>query len=227
VLLHGQPGKGAEFRRVIDALGPSVDVVAPDRPGYGDNLSPAGGIDRNLEWLIALVEADAEGRVPLIVAHSWAGGVALALARRRPDLVRGIVLLGSVGPDAVTRLDRVLARPAEFLAARLVSRGRAGAAPGMRARLRAATVAFLVEQAALVGELPPLLDDLDRITAETTIVSGSRDRVVRPATAEALAAALPTAALVTVPNGGHRLHRTHPDLVAGVIHRALAGSGRP
>lgn len=53
VLLHGQPGAGAEWHRVVDALGESFDAVAPDRPGYGHNSLPAGGVVANVDWLEA------------------------------------------------------------------------------------------------------------------------------------------------------------------------------
>jgi len=84
VLLHGQPGNAAELRQVVDAHGPSVDVVAPHRPSCGDNSSPAGGIERNLDWSIALVEADLQGRAPRVVAH--------------PDLVAGVIRRALAGP---------------------------------------------------------------------------------------------------------------------------------
>ncbi len=222
VLLHGQPGRGTEFGRVIDALAPTVDAVAPDRPGYGDNPLPAGGVGANVDWLAGLVDTGRGSGAPLVVAHSWAGGVALALALHHPDLVRGLVLIGSVGPGAVSRMDRVLAVPAGALAA---ARATSGTAPRRRARRRAVVAAFLAEQVALVRELPLLLSQLDRIATPTTVIGGGRDRVVPPATALSLVAALPRAELVSVPDGGHRLHRTHPELVAGVIGRALAGSG--
>lgn len=214
VLLHGQPGRAGEWARVIEALGP-IDVVAPDRPGYGHNPLPAGGVGENVEWLRERLEADGGG-APLIVAHSWAGGMALALALRRPDLIRALVLVGSVGPGAITRFDRLLARP---LAGGVRAAPRS---PATRRARRAGVVrAFLTEQGALIRDLPPLIDQLGRITTPTLVIAGTRDHIVRFATARALASRLPNAELVSVPGGGHRLHRTHPELVAAVVRRAL------
>jgi pimeloyl-ACP methyl ester carboxylesterase len=218
VLLHGQPGSGKEWRRVIDALGPSVVALAPDRPGYGNNPLPAGGLAANVRWLGRHLDG---GPGPaLIVGHSWAGSVALSLALARPELTRGLVLVGSVGPGAITWVDRALAHPAVGSVA-----DRWGARVGRRPARRApaALLAFLTEQTSLVRDLPAVLDALERITTPATVIAGTRDRVVPPATARRLAERLPNAELVSVA-GGHQLHRTHPRLVAGVIRRALAQS---
>ena len=86
------------------------------------------------------------------MGHSYGGGVALLLAARRPTLVAGLVLVGSVGrSDSIGAFDRVLALPGvgeAMTVAGLVTLGRAPAAdapvgrraaPGeLRARLAAA-----------------------------------------------------------------------------------------
>ena len=47
-----------------------------------------------------------------IVTHSWASGIALALATLAPERLDGMVLLAPVGaPESVTLLDHVLAVP--------------------------------------------------------------------------------------------------------------------
>src|SRR5437879_9620324 len=102
VLLHGQPGTGAGWRGVVAALGDDFDVVAPDRPGYRSNREPPGGLAHNADWVASVVEAGADEQPTVVVGHSWAGGIALELAARRPESVQGLVLLASVGPGAVT-----------------------------------------------------------------------------------------------------------------------------
>lgn len=240
VLLHGQPGGGTEWHRVAVTLGREVTVMAPDRPGYGGNPLPAGGLPSNVEWLTGLVEADPAGRPALVVAHSWAGGLALAFALRRPDLVRGLVLVGSVGPGEVSRTDMLLASAAKARPFRVASHavrrmgegstrsggtGLLAALTRRGARVRRGVVGFFVEQAALVRDLPAVVDRLEDITTRTVVLSGTHDRIVRLDTAKALAARLPNAELISVP-GGHLIHRTHPDLVADVVRRLLAASSR-
>jgi pimeloyl-ACP methyl ester carboxylesterase len=247
VLLHGQPGAGAEWHRVVDALGDSFDVLAPDRPGYGHSALPAGDVVANVDWLEQLLDQGSDGQAAVIVGHSWAGSVALSLAIRRPDLARGLVLVGSVGPGAVSWMDRLLARPVLGAVATWPAFRVAGAVlrpvlaktePEGPARERAlgalqANVArgvwrtFLTEQRAVVSELPGLFDQLDLVTTTTMVVAGTRDRVVPYASARALAAQLSNAELVEIARGGHQLHRTHPELIAGVVRRLVADTARP
>lgn len=244
VLLHGQPGSGAGWHRVVDALGDSIEVVAPDRPGYGNNPLPGGGLHNNVEWLSGLIEDGDRSEPVVVVAHSWAGGVALELARRRPELVSGLVLVGSVGPGAINLVDRVLTIPflgealmrpffwfGDPYVRRLVKREVGDAA--MREQLLASADAnrargvwrtFLTEQAALVSEMPAVLEDLGAIPTPTVVVAGTRDRVVPFTTAAALTAQLANAELVAVERGGHTLQRSHPRVIAQAVHRVASAS---
>lgn len=245
VLLHGQPGVGAEWQRVVEDLG-GLDVVAPDRPGYGFNPRDAAGIAANADWLTGEV-VEGSPAPSVVVGHSWAGSVALALGLHNARRVRGLVLVASVGPGAITRMDRVLAhsqlgpalmRPALAAAHMALPRVLRRTEPNADARraLRRAFDAnyrrgvwrsFLVEQDALLRELPTLLDGLEQIALPTVIVAGTRDRVVPFATARALADRIPNAELVTVQGGGHLLHRTHPEVIADAVRALMHDSAAP
>jgi pimeloyl-ACP methyl ester carboxylesterase len=108
LLLHGQPGEGASWLPVTERLVRGYRVLAPDRPGYGATVEGAMGMAANADVLAALLRQ--RGAAPaVVVGHSWAGGVAILMAIRHPDVVRGLVLAGSVGtPDSVNGLDRLL-----------------------------------------------------------------------------------------------------------------------
>ena len=219
VLLHGQPGVGAAWRRVVGMLDGTLDVLAPDRPGYGRNARPAGGIIGNVEWLTELLDEHGDGLPTVVVAHSWAGGPALELAYRHPAAVSGLVLVGSVGPDALTRVDHVLATPGfTRTVTRIASYAR---------RHPSRWNTFVVEQQALFTELAEVLDHLESVATPAVVIAGRRDRVTPFAASEALAARLPQAELVAVPKGGHALHRTHPEVVAHAIRRMLGDVARP
>jgi pimeloyl-ACP methyl ester carboxylesterase len=111
VLLHGQPGSGTDWILVARRLATDFEVVTPDRPGWGRTGGPAGGFARNAEAVVELL--DRLGRERVIVAgHSWAGGVALALALDHADRVAGVVLVASVAPGQPVSLgDRALGAP--------------------------------------------------------------------------------------------------------------------
>ncbi len=112
VLLHGQPGVGQDWERVVEALDGAVRLLVPDRPGYGRTGGPAGGCGANADAVIDLLDRAGIEHRPPSPAHSWAGAVALDLAQRHPDRVTAIVLVSSVGgPGSIGHLDRLLAAP--------------------------------------------------------------------------------------------------------------------
>src|SRR5262252_2871117 len=117
VLLHGQPGTGADWQQVADRLPDSLGVLALDRPGYGTSPQPAGGFTAGARAVVAEMDARGIDRA-VLVAHSYGGGVALATAQLAPERVEALILLASVGPGCLTWADRVLAGPVsgEFLA---------------------------------------------------------------------------------------------------------------
>jgi pimeloyl-ACP methyl ester carboxylesterase len=77
---------------------------------------------------------------------------------------------------------------------------------------------FHEEQRALLDELPQLRDGLPRLSASTTVVVGTHDRVTSPADGRTFAAAV-GAHLVEL-DGGHLLPLQRPDDVADAIAAA-------
>jgi pimeloyl-ACP methyl ester carboxylesterase len=111
VLLHGQPGTAADWTGVVPRLEADFTVVAVDRPGWGRTGGPAGGFATNAAAVLDLLDRLGLRRA-VVVGHSWAGGVALALALAAPERTAGLVLVASVAPGQPTgRLDRLLGAP--------------------------------------------------------------------------------------------------------------------
>ena len=98
LLLHGSPGSSADFL----ALGPLLVgerlVIAPDLPGFGHSERRVAdySIAAHAEYALELLDHLAIREVDL-VGFSMGGGVALELAARRPDRVRSLTLLSSIG----------------------------------------------------------------------------------------------------------------------------------
>jgi pimeloyl-ACP methyl ester carboxylesterase len=111
VLLHGQPGTGADWAVVAPRLAAAFEVIVADRPGWGRTAGPAGGFATNAVAVIDLLDRLDRPRA-VLVGHSWAGGVALAVAQAWPERTAGLVLLASVTPgQAAGRIDRLLGAP--------------------------------------------------------------------------------------------------------------------
>lgn len=96
VLLHGNGSMIQDFLSsgLLDRAAESHRVIALDRPGYGHSSRPRGRL-----WTPeaqAEIIAKALGRLGVekatVFGHSWGCLVAVALARKRPDLVGRLVL---------------------------------------------------------------------------------------------------------------------------------------
>ncbi len=112
VLVHGQPGAGADWAVLANLLSGDHRVLAPDRPGWGSDTRAAMGIAANADVLEALLEAAGAQSPVTVVGHSLGGGIALELALKHPERVGSLVLVGSVGVSgSLSGLDRLLAVP--------------------------------------------------------------------------------------------------------------------
>jgi pimeloyl-ACP methyl ester carboxylesterase len=107
VLLHGLGGAASNWTELAPELAREHRVIVVDLPGHGGS-SPLPALP-NLEPFadrVGLV-LQREGVHPaVVVGHSLGCVVALRLAMRSPDLVRGLVLISAAGIGSTTRRAR-------------------------------------------------------------------------------------------------------------------------
>jgi pimeloyl-ACP methyl ester carboxylesterase len=96
VLLHGNGSMIQDFESsgLIDLAAKNYRVIVIDRPGFGHSDRP-----RNVIWtpdaqaeLIKLALDRLSVSNATVLGHSWGASVAVALALKYPDLIRGLVL---------------------------------------------------------------------------------------------------------------------------------------
>jgi pimeloyl-ACP methyl ester carboxylesterase len=232
VLLHGQPDISVSFwplRAALHArLGHSVQVIVPDRPGYGANLRASTDFAGNAEWLEGILRRTGAGPV-VIVGHSWAGGVGILTASRSRTPIAGLVALASIGPDCLLPIDPWLARPiiGEVLSFASLRIGRPillhgplgilrqhlseterryGRASAMAMLARPVWRSFLAEQRTLVQQLPDINRALREVAVPALVLHGSADALIPAVTPVALAQLLPNARRIELAGAGHDLH---------------------
>jgi pimeloyl-ACP methyl ester carboxylesterase len=255
VLLHGQPGAGADWQQLTDLLPSELRTVAVDRPGYGANPYAAGGFYEGAREVVSVLDAKGIDRA-VLVGHSYGGGVALATAQIAPERVEALILLASVGPGCLDGWDRLLAAPFAgpvcAIAAWWLTPWFARARLARIARRRGRPLGpeeyvnwqvwsqvshdhgpiwrtFLTEQRALVDELDDLVAGLPRVQAPSLVLADPDDALIPRRVSEALHASLPSAGLELLSGVGHHLPRRAPGIVAGAIVGLLleldAGTG--
>ena len=180
VLLHAPGESGAEWSRVIAELAATHTVIAPELGG--DEGSGAGdgrlGAALVLRRLAAVIE-DSGGAAAVLVGHSHGGVVAARFAARRPDLVRALVLVDTLGlaplrPRTALALIPFLARTGDATG-RPLSNGAAVDVRALRAGMRRRIDALAVAHA----------EELEEIAAPTTLIWGREDLRVPLAVAAA------------------------------------------
>lgn len=96
LVLHGLTDSGRCWVDLVERLGATYRIVAPDALGHGesDRFTPEQLESPDpIEHMYRATETLLEDVGPaLVMGHSMGGGLAAALAVRRPDLVRTVVL---------------------------------------------------------------------------------------------------------------------------------------
>lgn len=217
--LHGQPGAGADFAGVCRWVDPTVEVVAPDRPGWGANPMEPTTISGNAEWALAQVGHARS----VVVGHSFGAAIAVRMAELAPPHVAGLVLVApAVSMRAILAIDRLLG-------VRIL--GQVGATVIMGSRLGRGPVdalprgrrSFLVEQKHLLHELGLVERALGVIDVPVAVVAGLRDRVVPAGAVLDAIDRVRHGSVDLVLDGGHDLVRTHPWRVASAVARSARG----
>ena len=206
-------------------------VVAPDLPGHGRSAgTPLVSIGAMADWIAVLLAAAGIGAAAL-VGHSMGSLVALEAARRHPERVRALGLIGTtmrmpVHPD-------LLAESAanSITAIQMLSRwghGYGAALGGCKAPgLWMTGTAERVLDRALPGVLHSDLAACNAwqdgeaaaaaVTCPTVIVQGSRDVMTPLRAAQALAAAIKGARLTVLEGAAHMLLAERPDEVIAAL----------
>lgn len=100
LLLHGFPSASHQFRRLIDVLGDTHHVIAPDYPGFGHSDAPAsasegGPFAYTFDHLSEIVERFVArlglSRLVLYV-FDFGAPVGFRLALRRPEWIAGLII---------------------------------------------------------------------------------------------------------------------------------------
>jgi len=253
LLLHGTGASSHSFAGLVRHLASDFTLVVPDLPGHGfsriqglDVLS-LPGMAAALRALVAELDLDPQ----FLVGHSAGAAVALRMLLDGLDAADGVVSInGALLPFSglqgrlFSPLARMLAAgggPARYVATRA---GR----PAIMRRLidstgsclddedlifyqrLAGNVAHVRATLAMMArwDLPGFQADLLRCHHPVRLLAGSRDRLVPPRQAHAVAARLQRATVHGLTGLGHLAHEEAPRQVADAIHRALksaAGEG--
>ncbi len=163
ILVHGTPGSASGWSDYLTSPPPGADVVALDRPGFGES-GPEGAVT-SLELQAAAVYAlfPTDGRRVVLLGHSLGGPIVARVAAEHPDRVAAVVLLAASLDPALEEIN-----PMQWV----------GTWAAVRWALPRAIRNANAELIALKPELESLNRLLPKITAPVLIVHGTKDDLV-------------------------------------------------
>lgn len=232
LLVHGFGGAAWNYTELAPRL-EGRRLVVPDLPGHGgSDPLPAPSMAGFADVLAGILDEPAG-----VFGHSMGGVVALRLAERHPELVRGLVLAAPAGISSSSRLATVslglvgLLRPGRIAGFRVDRIGRSSRLKRLVfGRFEVANPEALSERAVhgflrgsrlhtdvLGAGLALARDDprqsLDRVRAPALVLFGARDRQVPLADGFEYARRL-RAPLRVIADCGHLLIGERPDVCA-------------
>lgn len=247
LLLHGQPGTGVSWGPLMARLDQEFRLLAPDRTGYGSSPGEAVGLAATAEQMAEFLAERHAVPATVVAHSWSGGVAVLLASRHPAMVKSLVLVGAACTPDSVNALDRWLTLPMVGDVLTVAGLAGIGsilpwvrglvlpvAPAGLRDRVAAALPdrdimrgargalgrnkrSFMIEQQALVDELPTVTAVLGSLDLPVAVVCGQWDIVVPTRAAATLARAVPGARLIVVPRAGHFVAHDDPDTLADVI----------
>jgi len=214
LFIHGTPGQAMDWAPFLETVPAGQLRLAVDRPGFGRSGpgAPVVALPDQARAIASLLE---KGPGPaIVVGSSYGGPVALQLAADHPDIVSGVLLVGSAADPG-----REETHPVQRLVAKRT----------FRSLLPRPLAHSNAELLALREELVDLGQRLGRIRAPVTILQGLHDTLVPAENAVYLAGRLAREVrrrVILVERAGHFLHILRSSLVDEALAHLLDNTDR-
>jgi pimeloyl-ACP methyl ester carboxylesterase len=233
--LHGIGASMLIWRRFVPLLAGQFRTVCVDWPGFGNSDKPTSlsyGLDQQSKALELFLEREFSRMTPpLVLASSMGGAIALHLAARRPELIRGLIAIApATDPQRIPRLFLPLSRWGQHLArlhsmrlvqqiVNLVMARRELITPELVAlyhrpfREDSRCGAAFFKALHLLAD-PRMPTSFMNLPVPLLIIRGDRDTLVRNESMKTLATLNPQARVVNHPAAGHHVMEDEPEWLA-------------
>jgi 3-oxoadipate enol-lactonase len=237
LFIHGLGGNHAAWFHQIPYFARTHRAVTLSQRGF----APSTGGERPYDVAVLVADAvavmeKAGAKNVVVVGQSMGGWTALGLAIERPDLVRGVVLSGTVAGIFDAEIERHYASVSERARALADRPPPLGSHPAISRRFteRSPDEAYLYQLLTSFGAPAPSTiatalgrarfsdTDLARLRAPVLFVVGEDDAIFPPTIVQRAADRIPGARLVVIPDSGHSPYFERPDAWNEVLSAELA-----
>jgi pimeloyl-ACP methyl ester carboxylesterase len=239
VLVPGSCSTGAAWRPIIAHWTNRFRCVTTSLLGYGATVERRTAAMADIAQEVEVVETVIRraGHPVHLVGHSFGGLVALAVALRRPDLLRSLTILEAPAPEILHRcgeeshyqsfrqmssayVDAFQAGQSDAIAAMIDFYGGPGTFAAWPQRVRdyaiATTAANLMDWSCAYGfDLTPAL--LARVSAPALVAYGELSHPAPKRANELLGRSIPGGRITVIPGAAHFMIATHAADVAQLI----------
>ncbi len=239
VLVHGFTGSSLDWVDVIEPLAEDRQVVTFDHRGHGDSPNTGDAASYTFDQLVddmtEMLEDLELDRFDLL-GHSMGGIVSMRYALAHPERVRSLILMDTAAEASADNTDmmragieqvRIQGTSAlyELIQGFL---GEGALADSRRARMQTKLgqmdpVAF-TELGEELLTYPSVLDQLAGLRIPTTVIVGVNDHALR-GRADDLAATIPGAELVVIPDAAHSPQEENRDAWLAAVGHHLSRVG--
>lgn len=230
IFLHGLTDSLHSFDLLMPHLPPSIHAFALSQRGHGNSSRPMTGYSMS-DFAADVAEFIAEFDLgpAVLVGHSMGTAVAQRFALDFPEILRGLVLIGSFvsyadnavmvefWPEVEALVDPI---DANFALAFQESTLAKPITPSYLETVVAESLKLpaRVWKAAMAGIMASdVTDSLSRITAPTLLLWGEQDAFVPSSDQDLQLTSIPNATLEVLPATGHAVHWEEPARVAALL----------
>jgi len=227
ILVHGGGGSRDSWRFQIEGLDDEFNVVALEMPGHGESGGQSKPtISQYAHWTAQVLQAWNLPKRPVLGGHSMGGAIGIELGLTRPELLSGLILVGTgawLGVN-LTLLDgfnqdfhgtvRLVCKWAfaKNTDPKLIEEG--------YERMSRNAPEVLIDDFRACADFERRAD-VNRIGLPTLIVCGTLDKMTPPEMSELLKEKIPGARLELIDQAGHQVAAEQPERLNRLIREFI------
>ena len=213
LFIHGAPGRWEGFRQQLDdtSYHSKFHLLAPDRPGYGYSYFKKKykkvSIEKQAELLEMTLKLNKSGKKPIIVSRSYGAPIGAYMVAQNPNNYEKLIMMApAIDPSAE----------------KFFKFSKYGKWPIIRWVIPNRFVTATDEKYDHIKELKRIEFIWNKLQIPTTVMYGGKDWVVTPENFEFAKRKLgqdTSNKFIFIPEAGHRISRSHPEMLKNEINR--------